>query len=65
VPEDFGRGKTKSLLWPRLSGPQFLQKPNDALVALMTDDVHNPAVNWYNFHNRDGLVRRKMRFARM
>ncbi len=31
----------------------------------MTDDVHNPAVNWYSFHNRDGLVRRRMRFARM
>ena len=31
----------------------------------MTDDVHNPAVNWYRFHNRDGLVRRRMRFARM
>jgi hypothetical protein len=65
VPENFGRGKTKSLLCPRLSGPQFLQKPNDALIALMTDDVHNPAVNWYRFHNRDGLVRRRMRFARM
>jgi len=31
----------------------------------MTDDVHNPAVNWYGFHNRDGMVRRRMRFARM
>ena len=27
--------------------------------------IHNPAVNWYSFHNRDGLVRRRMRFARM
>src|SRR5436309_4718772 len=41
------------------------KSPNDALIALMTDDVHSPAVNWYNFHNRDGLVRRRMRFARM
>ena len=31
----------------------------------MTEDVHNPAVNWYSFNNRDGLVRRRMRFARM
>ena len=31
----------------------------------LTDDVHNPAVNWYSFHDRDGLVRRRMRFARM
>ena len=31
----------------------------------MTDDVHNPGVNWYRLHNRDGLVRRRMRFARM
>ena len=31
----------------------------------MIDDVHNPAVNWYSFHNRNGLVRRTMRFARM
>jgi hypothetical protein len=31
----------------------------------MTDDVHNPAVNWYRFHNRDELIRRWMRFARM
>jgi len=22
----------------------------------MTDDVHNPAVNWYGFHHHDGLV---------
>ena len=29
----------------------------------MTDDVHNPAVNWYSFHNRDGLVRRKDAFC--
>jgi putative FmdB family regulatory protein len=29
----------------------------------MTDDVHNPAVNWYSFDNRDELVRRRMRFA--
>ena len=31
----------------------------------MTDDFHNPAVNWYSLHNRDGLARRRMRFARM
>jgi hypothetical protein len=30
----------------------------------MTDDVHNPAVNWYSFDNRDGLVRRRMRLGR-
>src|SRR5262249_4030128 len=53
----------------RTDQPHHENPPPDRITLDRTrerpDDVHNPAVIWYSFHNRDGLVRRRVRFSRI
>ena len=43
---------------------QITLMPTDGRCIMVSFEVRL-AVNWYSFHNRDGLVRRRMRFGRM